>query len=336
MLATAALPAAWQNDYRAARITTAELLKAVGLTAADLPYAIIETPDFPLKVPPHTLSLIRRHDPFDPILLQILARSHENTPDSTRKTDALDEENYSNAPGILQKYRSRALILASGACAIHCRYCFRRHTDYGEMALPAGGHATAIAEIAADPAIEEVILSGGDPLSLTDSRLAALLNGLAAIPHITTIRLHSRTATTVPARVTPALVGLLANMAKSIVLVTHSNHAQELDDTVAKALAPLRHAGVTLLNQSVLLAGINDTATVIATHARRLFACGVLPYYMHLGDPVVGTGHFDVPLATALALEAELRDTLPGYLVPRFVREVPGKQSKTPAWALDT
>jgi EF-P beta-lysylation protein EpmB len=335
MLATASLPADWQNDYRAARITMADLLAAVGLTPADLPYAIIETPDFPLKVPPHTLSLIRRHDPFDPILLQILARTDENTPDSTRKTDALDEENYRNAPGILQKYHSRALILASGACAIHCRYCFRRHTDYGEMALPAGGHDAAIAEIAADSAIEEVILSGGDPLSLTDPRLATLLTGLAAIPHITTIRLHSRTATSVPSRITPSLVALLAGLGPSIVLVTHTNHAQELDETVAIALAPLRRAGVTLLNQSVLLAGINDSAPVIAAHARRLLACGVLPYYMHLGDAVVGTGHFDVPLARALALEAELRDTLPGYLVPRFVREVPGRDAKTPAWQLD-
>jgi EF-P beta-lysylation protein EpmB len=335
MLATASLPADWQNDYRAARITTADLLAAVGLTLADLPYTVLQTPDFPLKVPPHTLSLIRRNDPFDPILLQILARTDENAVDSTRKTDALDEENYAKPGGILRKYHSRALILASGACAIHCRYCFRRHTDYGEMALPAGGHAAAIAEIAADPAIEEVILSGGDPLSLTDSRLAALLNGLAAIPHITTIRLHSRTATTVPARITPALTALLAASAKQIVLVTHTNHAQELDETVASALGLLRRAGVTLLNQSVLLAGINDSATVIATHARRLFACGVLPYYMHLGDPVVGTGHFDVPLAVARALETELRNTLPGYLVPRFVREVPGRGSKTPAWALD-
>jgi KamA family protein len=182
--------------------------------------------------------------------------------------------------------------------------------------------------------IDEVILSGGDPLSLTDSRLATLLNGFAAIPHITTIRLHSRTATTVPARLTPALTALLGGLDKQIVLVTHTNHAQELDETVAAALKPLGRAGITLLNQSVLLAGINDSATTIATHARRLFACGVLPYYMHLVDPVLGTGHFDVPLPTALALETELRATLPGYLVPRFVREVPGRRAKTPAWQL--
>jgi KamA family protein len=200
--------------------------------------------------------------------------------------------------------------------------------------LPAGALDAALAAIASDPGISEIILSGGDPLTLSDARLATLLTALAALPQLTSIRLHSRTLTAVPARVTPALVALLAGLGMPVVIVLHTNHAQELDPVVAAALARLRGACVHLLNQSVLLRGINDTPAVAEAHARRLFACGVLPYYTHLLDPVAGAAHFDVPLGEALALEATLRATLPGYLVPRFVREVPGDASKTPIWQL--
>ncbi len=324
----------WQAETRAARISAADLLTAIGLTTADLPYGLDHAPDFALKVPPHFLSLIRRGDPCDPLLLQVLARTDErlDTPGTT--TDPLDEGQFTPARGILRKYGSRALLLVSGACTIHCRYCFRRHTDYGASVLPAGNHAAAVAALAADPAIEEVILSGGDPLTLADDRLAALLHSLAAIPHLAAIRIHSRTVTTVPARVTPALVATLAALGKPVVIVIHTNHAREIDPVVTAALARLRGAGVTLLNQSVLLRGINDNAAVIRAHAVQLFAAGVLPYYMHLLDPVAGAGHFDVGLEAALGLEQQLRDTLPGYLVPRFVREVPGRLAKTPIWQL--
>ena len=324
----------WQDDYRAARLTTAQLLAAVGVAAADLPQGVVPAPEFAIKVPPHFLSLIRRGDPHDPLLLQVLARAEELVDDATRLADPLDEQNFTPARGILRKYGSRALLLAAGACAIHCRYCFRRHTDYGAMVLSPADQAAAVAALAADPALIEVILSGGDPLTLSDDRLAGLLTALAAIPHLAAIRIHTRTLTTVPARVTPALLALFAGLGKPLVIVTHSNHAHEVDDTVAQALAKVRAAGVTLLNQSVLLRHINDTAAVIASHALRLFACGVLPYYMHLMDPVIGAGHFDVGLPEALALEQALRDMLPGYLVPRFVREVPGGLAKTPIWQL--
>ncbi|PZN97343.1 MAG: EF-P beta-lysylation protein EpmB [Alphaproteobacteria bacterium] len=324
----------WQADYRAARLTAADLLDRVGLTAADLPYGLAPAPDFALKAPPHFLSLVRRGDPHDPLLLQVLARADELVDDPALLTDPLDEASFTPARGILRKYGSRALLLAAGSCAIHCRYCFRRHTDYGAMVLPVGGHADAVALLAADPAVEEVILSGGDPLTLADDRLAALLGALAAIPHLAMIRIHSRTLTAVPARVTPALVALLAGLGKPVVIVAHTNHANEIDGVVAAALARLRGAGVTLLNQSVLLRGVNDSVAAIRAHALRLFASGVLPYYMHLLDPVAGAGHFDVGLTEALGLEQQLRDTLPGYLVPRFVREVPGRLAKTPIWQL--
>lgn len=320
----------WQAQHRAARISTAELLAAVGVDAADFPAGVVAAPDFPLSVPPHYLGLIRRGDPADPLLLQVLPRGEEALPQPGRLTDPLAEAAYRAAPGLLRKYRSRALLIASGACAIHCRYCFRRHYDYGDAALSRAGEAEALAAIAADPAIDEVILSGGDPLSLSDGRLAALVAAIGGIGHVATLRMHSRTVMTIPDRVTPGLLALLSATRLRVVIVAHSNHEHEISDEVATALGRLRAAGVTLLNQSVLLAGVNDAAATIAAHARRLFAAGVLPYYMHLTDPVAGAAHFDVDAARARAIETDLRGLLPGYLVPRFVREVPGRDAKTP------
>lgn len=324
----------WRDDLRAARLPVSALLAAVGLDAESLPYGLDVAPDFAVMVPPHFLGLIERGNPHDPLLLQVLARADERLEDASLRTDPLDEAQFTPQRGIVRKYGNRALLLTTGACAIHCRYCFRRHTDYGAMALPAGDHGAALAAIAADPAIIEVILSGGDPLTLSDDRLVALLTALAAIPHLAMIRIHTRTLTAVPARLTRALSAVLAGLGKPVVIVTHTNHAREIDPVVAAMLAQARTTGVTLLNQSVLLRGINDSVAAVAAHALRLFECGVLPYYMHLLDPVVGAGHFAVPHAAAMALEQGLRDTLPGYLVPRFVREVPGKLAKTPAWQL--
>lgn len=324
----------WQAQARAARISTAELLAHLQLTPRDFAAGVIADPDFPVLVPPHFLAQMRPADPADPLLLQVLARGEEAWPQPGRLTDPLAEADYRAAPGLLRKYRSRALLIASGACAVHCRYCFRRHYDYGAAALPASGQAAALAAIAADPAIDEVILSGGDPLSLSDARLAALAAGIAAIGHVMTLRLHSRTLVAIPARATPALVRMISDSRLQIVIVLHSNHANELSDMLCEALLRLRAAGAVLLNQSVLLAGVNDAAPIIAAHCRRLLVCGVLPYYMHLTDPVAGAAHFDVSTGTARAIEADLRAMLPGYLVPRFVREVPGELSKTPLSAL--
>ena len=333
MNAVLPLPSAdWAEDYRAARMTTAALLARLGLSAADFPAGVIDDPAFAVKVPPHWLSLMQPGNPRDPLLLQVLARGEEALPGGV--TDPLAEAEFRAGDGIIRKYGSRALLLASGACAIHCRYCFRRHYDYGDHAMKPAALEAAIDRLAADPAIEEVILSGGDPLSLSDARLAAILAGLARLPNLAAVRIHSRTATTVPARITDGLLAVLAAAPAPVVIVTHSNHAQELDDVVAGGLARLREAGVTLLNQAVLLAGVNDDVATMAAHCRRLWAAGVLPYYVHLLDPVAGAGHFDVPLAHARALEQGLRDTLSGYLVPRFVREVPGQAAKTPLWQL--
>lgn len=314
-------------------MSVAELVAGVGLDIASLPYGIADN-SFATRVPPHYLSLIRRGDPHDPLLLQVLALADELIDTPGTSTDPLAEQAFFAGQGLLRKYGSRALLLAAGACAIHCRYCFRRHYDYAASALPQSALDSAVATLAADPAITEVILSGGDPLTLSDDRLAALLAALAAMPQLQIIRIHTRTLTTVPARVTPRLLAMLAACPKPLVIVIHSNHANELDGVVQRALLAVRGAGVQLLNQSVLLRGINDCFAAARGHAERLFACGVLPYYMHLLDPVAGAAHFDVEVAEALVLEEQLRAALPGYLVPRFVREVPGGLAKTPIWQL--
>jgi EF-P beta-lysylation protein EpmB len=315
-------------------MTSTALLTSLGLDPATLPYAIAET-GFAVRVPPHFRSLITPGDPYDPLLRQVLTRADELVDVPGTSTDPLAESGFGFAPGILRKYGSRALLLATGACAIHCRYCFRRHTDYGAVTLPPADLDAALAAVKADADITEVILSGGDPLMLSDDRLAVLLAAFGAMPQLRNIRIHTRTLTTVPARVTDALVGMLAMSPKPVVIVLHTNHANELDGVVAAALARLRGAGVHLLNQSVLLRGVNDSLAASAAHAERLFACGVLPYYTHLLDPVAGAAHFDVGQAEALALEDAMRATLPGYLVPRFVREVPGGLAKTPVWQLE-
>ncbi|WP_310496406.1 KamA family radical SAM protein [Sandarakinorhabdus sp.] len=325
----------WQNDIRAARLPLKALLDRLGLDAAMLPYGVIADPAFAMMVPPHTLSLIRPGDARDPLLLQVLARADEQVPGKRiTSRDPLAEAGFTAGQGILRKYGSRALLLVSGACAIHCRYCFRRHYDYGASIIPQSGLDAALATLAADPAITEVILSGGDPLTLSDTRLSAVLAALAAMRQVRIIRIHTRTLTVVPARVTPALLAMLAGLGKPVVIVTHTNHARELDAVVQAALLSVRGAGVQLLNQAVLLAGINDDTGVLAAHGRRLLECGVLPYYLHMPDPVEGASHFDVPLARAREIESELRADLPGYLVPRFVAEIPGAPSKVPLWAL--
>ncbi|MEI6418227.1 MAG: KamA family radical SAM protein [Sphingomonadales bacterium] len=324
----------WQADVRAAPITGDQLLARLGLSPADLPHGLALAPQFPLKVPPHFLGLIRPGDPADPLLRQVLALAEEDWPQPGTSADPLQEAGFADGQGVIRKYGSRALLLAAPACAIHCRYCFRRHMDYGEAALPQSQLDAAIASIAADPQIIEVILSGGDPLMLSDVRLGALLDRLVALPQLASIRIHTRMLTSVPARLTPALLAMAARLAPRLVIVLHSNHAQELDPIASAGLLQLRSAGVTLLNQAVLLAGVNDTLPAQRAHALSLWQAGVLPYYVHLLDAVAGAAHFAVPLPAARLLEQGLRDSLPGFLVPRFVREVPGMAAKTPLWQL--
>lgn len=323
-------PAApWQRLLADAIDDPAVLLRALKLPAHLLPAARHAAALFPLRVPAPYLNRIRPGDAADPLLRQVLPLDVEYETRPGYSADPLDESAAQPVPGLLKKYHGRALLIATGACAVHCRYCFRRHFPYADAHAGGSRLEPALAAIKADASIGEVILSGGDPLTLHDARLAELAGRLAAIPHVHTLRIHSRLPVVLPQRVDGGLLDWLARTPLRKVLVLHSNHPAEIDGAVEDALAALAAAGVTLLNQAVLLRGVNDHADTLASLSERLHRAGVLPYYLHLLDRVQGAAHFEVPDARGVALVAALRGRLPGYLVPRLVREQPGADGKT-------
>ncbi len=317
----------WRELWRDAITDAGELLQAVGLgERTDL-----LPPDdagFALRVPRGFVARMRRHDPLDPLLLQVLPQRAEHDRAEGFGIDAVGDMAAKAGHGILHKYDGRALLIASGSCAVNCRYCFRRHFPYGEEIAAASQWRDALAHVRADPSIRELILSGGDPLALATHKLEELTRGLADLPQVIRLRIHTRLPVVLPERIDAPLLAWLRELPLQKVLVLHANHANELDASVDAACARLRDAGVSLLNQSVLLRGINDDADALAALSERLFAAGVLPYYLHQLDRVQGTAHFEVDDARALALVDALRTRLPGYLVPRLVREVRGEPSK--------
>jgi EF-P beta-lysylation protein EpmB len=242
--------------------------------------------------------------------------------------DPLGEREALRVPGLLQKYYGRALLIATSACAVHCRYCFRREFPYAQQTSDSSRWSEALDEIARDTSIEEVILSGGDPLSLSDSRLASLTDALQRIPHVRRLRVHTRQPVVLPSRVDAGLTQWLTRLRLPVVFVLHVNHPNEIDADVRSACARLRDAGVTLLNQTVLLQGVNDDPDVLVELSRRLFEAGVLPYYLHLLDRVRGAAHFDVPEERARLIAGQVAARLPGYLVPRLAREIYGAPAK--------
>lgn len=308
----------------------AELCSLLGLDVAEMGLSAAAARDFPLLAPRGYVARMRYADPADPLLRQVLPLVAETDRMPGDQQDPVGDRAAELAPGLLHKYKGRVLLVATGACAIHCRYCFRRHYAYDELPPAVEAWAPALAAIAADDSIDEVILSGGDPLTLSDARLAALAEQLAAIPHVKRLRVHSRLPIVLPQRVDDDLLAWLTGTRLTPVMVVHANHAAELDDEVAAACARLAAAGVLLLNQSVLLRGVNDDATTLAALSRRLIELRVTPYYLHQLDRVAGAAHFEVPAERGLALLEQLRAELPGYLVPRYVQEVPGEASKRP------
>ncbi len=272
---------------------------------------------------------MRKGDPNDPLLRQVLPLPQEAMQAPGFGDDPLAEHARGQS-GLLRKYAKRALLIASGACPVHCRYCFRRAFPYSEQTAARGDWEHALAALATADDIEEVILSGGDPLTLGNARLARLIAKLEHMGRVTTLRIHTRFPIVVPERVEDGLLHLLSATRLRTVVVVHCNHPHEIDDDVAAALHRLRTATRLLLNQSVLLAGVNDDAATLTALSERLFEAGTLPYYLHLLDRVSGTAHFEVDEARGKALVAELRAHLPGYLVPRLVREISGELSKTP------
>ncbi len=304
------------------------LVDALGLDRSLLAPAHAAAAGFRLRVPRSYVARMRPGDPTDPLLRQVLPVESELQDVADYVNDPLGEHAALRAPGLLQKYHGRALIITTSACAVHCRYCFRREFPYSEQTHDAPRWSAALAELAADSSIEEVILSGGDPLSLSDARLMSLTEAVARIPHIRRLRVHTRQPVVLPSRVDDGLLGWLGSLRAPMVFVIHANHPNEIDADVRSACEKLRAAGVILLNQSVLLRGINDDVDVLAELSRRLFDTGVLPYYLHVLDHVRGAAHFAVPDPEARALAGELASRLSGYLVPRLVRELYGAPAK--------
>ena len=321
--------AAWQVQLANAVRSTDELLQMLSISPADLKIRSLAG-DFPLRVPVGFVRRMKPGDPGDPLLLQVLPVPEEMQTAAGFHADPLAETDAMPVPGLLHKYHGRALLTVTGACGVHCRYCFRRHFPYSD-ANPVGAHWTAAIRYLADhPDIGELILSGGDPLTLTDQRLHQLTDDLATIGQLHTLRIHTRMPVVLPERIDNGLLAWIGKQTRRLVMVIHCNHPNEIDAGVADALQRLTRAGVTLLNQSVLLRGINDDAGALARLSKRLFAAGVLPYYLHQLDRVQGAAHFEVDDTQALALLSALRSLLPGYLVPRLVREEPGTAAKTP------
>ena len=323
-------PPPWQTELAAAVTDPAELLALLGLGTELLPAARAAARGFPLRVPRGFVARMARNDLADPLLRQVLPLAAEDHIHPDYTLDPVGDLAAQTTPGVLHKYAGRVLLTATGACAVHCRYCFRRHFPYAEANAAADHWQGALAHIAADSSIREVILSGGDPLVLSDRRLAEFTRALADIQQVQRLRIHTRLPIVLPSRVNNELLDWLADPRFQTVLVVHANHAQEIDGAVVDACARLRASGVTLLNQSVLLRGVNDNTDALVRLSETLFAAGVLPYYLHLLDRVQGAAHFAVDENVGLKLMQQLNARLPGYLVPRLVREVAGATGKVP------
>ena len=322
--------ARWQQLWRQAIRDPAELLSRLGLEPAALGVSEAALQQFAQRVPEGFVARMRHGDPHDPLLRQVLPIDAEMRQVPGFSLDAVGDGAAKKATGVIQKYRGRALLVTTGSCAINCRYCFRRHFDYGTENAAKGGWQDAVRAIAEDPGIDEVILSGGDPLSLATHKLVELTDALRAIPHLRRLRIHSRLPVVLPERVDEDLVAWLGSLPWPLAFVIHANHANEFDASVDAALARLRSAGAQLLNQAVLLRGVNDSEDALAALSERSFAAGVMPYYLYQLDRVEGVAHFEVDDATAKALIAALTARLSGYLVPKLVRELPGDPSKRP------
>jgi len=320
----------WRRALAEAVSEPDELLRLLGLDRSLLPDVEQGRRLFSLRVPHSYLARMRHGDPNDPLLRQVLPVAHEAKRTSGFRMDPVGDMDAMTVPGVLHKYRGRVLLVATGACAVHCRYCFRRHFPYRQANAARDGWQAALDYLRSDTSIREVILSGGDPLMVSDRQLASLVARLEGVDHIERLRLHTRLPVVLPERVDSALLGWLEQTALQCVVVIHSNHANELAGEVATALTHLRQTGATLLNQAVLLRGVNDTPEALAGLSESLFAVGVLPYYLHLLDPVQGAAHFQVEVPEARRLLEGLRERLPGYLVPRLVQEVAGAGAKQP------
>jgi L-lysine 2,3-aminomutase len=319
----------WRAQMRDLVTSTGELLDRLSLSAGQVGLSSEAHSDFPLKVPTSFVERMQPGDPKDPLLLQVLPHIDEVKKVAGYTRDPVGETGTANPqPGIVHKYHGRVLLIASGGCAVHCRYCFRRHFPYADNQNSRKEWYEALDYIRGDSTISEVILSGGDPLILQDEQLEELVDEISSIGHVRRLRVHTRLPIVIPERVTDGLINAISRRGLSTVMVIHANHANEINAGVENAIVHLRERGILTLNQTVLLAGINDSVAAQVDLNERLFSAGALPYYLHVLDKVSGAAHFDIDEARALSLHKELKVCLPGYLVPRLVREVEGAPAK--------
>lgn len=321
---------AWQVEMRDAIRSSAQLRTFLNLEPGDESQEQRAEKDFSVLVPKPYARRMKPGDPLDPLLLQVLASGAELSSPSDYSNDPLKEQDKNPLPGLIHKYRGRVLLIAASGCAVNCRYCFRRHFDYNANSPSRSHWPETLRYIEEDTSIGEVILSGGDPLLLPDDVLAQLIAQVSAIKHIKRLRIHTRLPVVLPARITPQLCETLANSRFRPVIVLHCNHPNEIDDDLCDAIGQLSNAGVTVLNQSVLLAGVNDDPQCLSELSEALFDAGVMPYYLHTLDKVQGAGHFAVPRARALDIYRQLISRSSGYLVPKLVTECPDQPSKVP------
>ena len=318
-------PADWQSGLANAITSVDELLHELELD--QLESKLVRDSNFSLRVPRPFVKKMQKGNADDPLLMQVLPLTAENN--LSGLTDPVGDLNAMATPGLLHKYKGRVLLVATGACAIHCRYCFRRHFPYSSSNPRKNDWQQALEYLRTHDDIHEVILSGGDPLVLDNTILEHLFTALEQIPHIQWLRIHTRLPVVLPSRIDNGLITLLQRLRFRITLVIHANHTNELMVDELEMLQRLASIGITLLNQSVLLKGVNDSASSLISLSRRLYQAGVLPYYLHMLDPVQGAMHFDVPRYRAVEILNTLKLELPGFLVPRLVREMPGERSKT-------
>ena len=319
-------PESWKTILRESTISKQALLARLKLDRHPLLDEL--APSFPLRVPAPFLDKMETGNPNDPLLLQVLPQARESLPVDGYTMEPLLEQDFSPVPGLIHKYSSRALLILTQACAIHCRYCFRRNFPYSEHQQSRSEWSKALDYVASNAYINEIILSGGDPLSLSDSALDALLKQIDKIPTVSRIRIHTRMLPSLPQRITQELLNRLSGLRCKVVLVAHCNHPNELAEDTAFAFRQLKQHGVTLLNQSVLLRDVNDAPRKLAQLSERLFEQGVLPYYLFTLDKVAGAAHFDLDREEAKRIYQELCALLPGFLTPKLAEEQPGEQSK--------
>jgi len=324
----AMITAGWQEQLRAAWRDPRALLVALDLDPDA--FDLAGQPDFGFLVTQSFARRMRRGDPHDPLLRQVLPLSSEAEPQAGFVADPVGDRDSRATAGVLHKYHGRALLMTTGACPIHCRYCFRREFDYRADQLDATRLRAATDYLAGAREIEEVILSGGDPLMLSNARLERMTAALSEIGHLRRLRIHTRMPVTLPDRVDRGLTEWLAGLPWRTLVVVHANHAREFDADVAAAIGRLAAVGAQVLNQAVLLGGVNDSLDALCALMETGFDAGALPYYLHMLDPVAGSAGFAVDTPRALELAAGMRERLPGYLVPRLVREIAGESSKTP------